>query len=72
MLKRLKNHFKNDNLEYEFLPPSLEIEETPPSPIRRVLIWVIFILVIIAFTWSYFGKVDEVAVARKRSSLTEG
>ena len=64
MLKRLKNHFKNDNLEYEFLPPSLEIEETPPSPIRRVLIWVIFILVIIAFTWSYFGKVDEVAVAR--------
>lgn len=64
MLKRLKNHFKNDNLEYEFLPPSLEIEETPPSPIRRVLIWIIFILVIAAFTWSYFGKVDEVAVAR--------
>lgn len=64
MLKRLKNHFKNDNLEYEFMPPSLEIEETPASPIRRALIWLIFILVIAAFIWSYFGKVDEVAVAR--------
>ncbi|MDI6745484.1 MAG: biotin/lipoyl-binding protein, partial [Thermodesulfovibrionales bacterium] len=48
----------------EFLPPALEIEETPPSPLRRALIWLIFILVIAAFTWSYFGKVDEVAVAR--------
>lgn len=64
MLKRLKNHFKNDNLEYEFLPPSLEIETTPPSPVRRALIWIIFGLTISAFVWAYFGKVDEVAVAR--------
>ncbi|MBI5875031.1 MAG: hypothetical protein HZB81_04175 [Deltaproteobacteria bacterium] len=64
MLKRLKNHFKNDNLEYEFLPPALEIETTPPSPVRRALIWLIFALTISAFIWSYFGKVDEVAVAR--------
>ncbi|MBI3379044.1 MAG: HlyD family type I secretion periplasmic adaptor subunit [Nitrospirae bacterium] len=64
MLKRLKNHFKNDNLECEFLPPALEIETTPPSPVRRALIWLIFTLTIAAFVWSYFGKVDEVAVAR--------
>lgn len=64
MLKRLKDYLKQDNLEYEFLPPALEIEETPPSPARRVLIWAVFIMIIIAFLWAYFGKVDEVAVAR--------
>ncbi len=66
MLKRLRNHFANDNLEYEFLPPALEIEETPTSPARRALIWVIFLLVIVAFIWAYVGKIDEVAVARGR------
>lgn len=64
MIKRLKNHFKSDNLECEFLPPALEIETTPPSPVRRALIWIIFGLTISAFVWAYFGKVDEVAVAR--------
>lgn len=64
MFKRFKNYFKNDNLEYEFLPAAIEIEKTPPSPLRRALIWVILILTISAFIWSYFGKVDEVAVAR--------
>jgi len=64
MIKKLKDYFKNDNLEYEFLPPAIEIERTPVSPLRRALIWIIFILVIAAFAWAYFGKVDEVAVAR--------
>jgi hemolysin D len=64
MFKRLKDYFKNDNLEYEFLPHALEIEETPPSPVKRILIWAIFGMVFLAFIWSYFGKVDEVAVAR--------
>ncbi|MBI3399578.1 MAG: HlyD family type I secretion periplasmic adaptor subunit [Deltaproteobacteria bacterium] len=53
-----------DNLEYEFLPPAIEIEETPPSPIRRLLIWIIFVITVSVFVWSYFGEVDEVAVAR--------
>src|SRR3990172_1497055 len=65
MVKKLKNMFKRrDNLEHEFLPPALEIEETPPSPIRRWLIWMIFIITISTFVWSYLGEVDEVAVAR--------
>ena len=55
---------KPDNLEYEFLPPALEIEETPPSPLRRMLIWIIFSIVIFFFTWSYFGRVEIVAEAR--------
>jgi len=53
-----------DDLEYEFLPPALEIEETPPSPVKRVLIWVIFAIVVATFAWSYFGRVEIVAEAR--------
>lgn len=65
MRKRIKNMFKrSDNLEYEFLPPAVEIEETPPSPVRRLLIWVIFVVTISTFIWSYLGEVDEVAMAR--------
>jgi hemolysin D len=56
--------FKRDNLEYEFLPPALEISETPPSPLGRFTIWFIFLGIIIALVWSYLGKIDEVAVAR--------
>ncbi|MEK6679396.1 MAG: HlyD family type I secretion periplasmic adaptor subunit [Nitrospirota bacterium] len=66
MIKQFKNIFNNDNLEYEFLPPVLEIEETPHSPLSRVLIWIILIIVILTFLWSYFGHVDEVAVAQGR------
>lgn len=66
MVKWFKDFFNNDNLEYEFLPPVLEIEETPHSPLSRVLIWIILIIVILTFLWSYFGHVDEVAVAQGR------
>lgn len=64
MIKQLKTIFKEDNLEYEFLPPALEIERTPPPPFGRVVIWVILIVTVLAVVWSYFGKVDQVAVAR--------
>lgn len=64
MIKRLKSILKHDNLEYEFLSPALEIEETPPSPLKRMLVWLIFGITVSAFLWSYFGRVDEVAVAR--------
>lgn len=59
----LKLFRRKDNLEYEFLPAALEICETPPSPLGRTVIWLIFSIVVIAVLWAYFGKVDEVAVA---------
>jgi hemolysin D len=64
LLREIKQEYTKDDLEYEFLPAAMEIEETPPSPTKRILIWMIFVILIIAFLWSYFGKVDEVAVAR--------
>ncbi len=49
--------------ETEFLPAALEVVETPPSPIGRMVLWTLFILVSLALAWSILGKVDEVAVA---------
>lgn len=56
--------FAKDRLEYEFLPAALEIEQTPPSPLGRFIIWFIVFVFITALTWSIIGRVDEVAVAR--------
>lgn len=51
-------------MDFEFLPEALEIEATPPPPLGRILLWIVIILFIVTFLWSYLGKVDEVAVAR--------
>src|SRR5580704_14883928 len=47
----------------EFLPASLEILVTPPSPIARALLLTICGLFLLALTWSYFGWIDIYAVA---------
>ena len=50
-------------LELEFLPAALEIEETPPLPLARVMLWLIVLFFFIAIAWAYIGKVDIVGVA---------
>ena len=47
----------------EFLPASLEILVTPPSPIARALLLTICGLFVLALAWSYFGWIDIYAVA---------
>jgi hemolysin D len=47
----------------EFLPAVLEIQDSPPSPIGRTIIWTIMGVVAAALVWSYVGWVDIVAVA---------
>ncbi|MBP2639098.1 MAG: type secretion rane fusion protein, HlyD family [Firmicutes bacterium] len=49
--------------ETEFLPAILEITENPVSPTVRMLIAVLVAIIGVAFLWSVFGHVDEVAVA---------
>ena len=46
-----------------FLPAALEIQESPPSPIGRAIIWAILALFTIAVFWAAFGKIDIVAMA---------
>src|SRR6516165_1716321 len=47
----------------EFLPASLEILVTPPSPVARALLIAICSLFFLALAWSYFGWIDIYAVA---------
>lgn len=49
---------------YEFLPAVLEVQERPPSPLGRAIVWTIVLVFSLAVVWSIFGKVDIVAVAQ--------
>ncbi|TKJ87049.1 HlyD family type I secretion periplasmic adaptor subunit [Paenibacillus sp. CFBP13512] len=55
---------KKDKLDYEFLPDAMELEQTPPKPLGRWLIWTILLIMAATVIWSYLGKVDVVASAR--------
>jgi hemolysin D len=49
--------------ETEFLPAVLEVTETPPSPVGRMLLFSIMLILTVGLLWSVLGHVDEVAVA---------
>ena len=53
--------FKKKYTETEFLPSVIEVEETPPSPIGRGILWSIMVLLAIFVIWSCIGKIDIVA-----------
>lgn len=57
-------HDKNIRTDKEFLPAAMSIIETPASPIRIWLLWVICLLFAFALAWSYFGTIDIIAVAQ--------
>jgi len=50
--------------ELEFLPAALEVQDTPPSPLGRVVAWSLIALFSLAAIWASVGKVDIVAVAQ--------
>ncbi len=47
----------------EFLPAVLEIEQAPPSPVGRAILWTIVVVFLSAVAWAWLGWVDIVAVA---------
>ena len=53
----------DETVETEFLPAILEVTETPPSPVGRLVMWSILALLTVGFLWSVFGHIDEMAVA---------
>ena len=53
----------NDERETDFLPAILEVTETPPSPVGRLVMWTILALLMVAIIWSFVGTINEVAVA---------
>ena len=48
----------------EFLPAVLEIQEAPPSPIGRSIIWTIIAVFTAGTVWATFGWIDIVATAQ--------
>lgn len=48
----------------EFLPAVLEIQQTPPSPIGRAILWTILAVFTAGVSWATFGWIDIVATAQ--------
>jgi hemolysin D len=47
----------------EFLPAILEIQDSPPSPIGRAILWTIMVALTSAIAWASLSRIDIVAVA---------
>jgi hemolysin D len=54
---------KRMDRDLDFLPAALEIQQAPPSPIGRSILWTLIALLLVALGWSALGRVDIVAVA---------
>ena len=50
--------------ELEFLPAALEIQQTPPLPMSRYIIWSIMTFFTIGVVWACVGEIDIVSVAK--------
>jgi hemolysin D len=61
-----RRRWASRKIDLEFLPPAAEITETPPSPIRVWLARTICVLITIALSISWFGKIDVYATAPGR------
>lgn len=53
-------------VETQFLPAALEVEETPPSPVGRAILWLILGATGCVLAWAYVSEVETVAVAEGR------
>ncbi|MBR6013621.1 MAG: HlyD family type I secretion periplasmic adaptor subunit [Selenomonadaceae bacterium] len=56
-------HGDDSQKETEFLPAILEVTETPPSPTKRLVMWSVLTLLVVALAWAFLGHINEVAVA---------
>ncbi|MEQ1783032.1 MAG: HlyD family type I secretion periplasmic adaptor subunit [Hyphomonadaceae bacterium] len=54
------------SVDTDFLPAALEILERPPSPVGRIIIWLIIAAAALALLWAMFAQVDMVAVSEGR------
>src|SRR4051794_26123033 len=52
--------------EREFLPAALEIIETPVSPVGRIMMATVGLLLVIAIIWASVSHIDIVATANGR------
>jgi hemolysin D len=57
---------RSQRIEREFLPAALEIMDSPPRPLGRIIVWLIIGFAAAAVLWSFLGRVDVVAVSEGR------
>jgi HlyD family secretion protein len=64
------NHMAEDNasaklMQYslDFAPDLLQIQHKPPSPLPRMVLRGLLVLLLALLLWAYFGRLDVVAVA---------
>lgn len=50
----------------DFAPGILKLQEAPPSPLPRLVLWCLLALIAIVLVWSAFGRLDIIAVAQGR------
>lgn len=59
-----------NNDQYEFLPAALEVLETPPGPIGRIMALTIGGFFLLAVVWAWYGTIDVVAIAQGKTVPT--
>lgn len=59
--ERLRSH--RGYKETDFLPAALEVIETPPNPLGRIILWVLMSFLVLALVWSFVARIDIVAIA---------
>ena len=47
----------------DFSPPLLRLQEAPPNPLGRKVLWGLLALLLALLLWALIGKLDIVAVA---------
>jgi HlyD family secretion protein len=52
--------------QLDFAPGILRLQDAPPSPLPRIVLWCLLALVAITVVWSAFGRLDIIAVAPGR------
>lgn len=56
--------FAPGNDQHQFKPLLVEIEDEPLSPLGRIVLWLVVLILLFSALWLYFGRVDVVVTAR--------
>lgn len=63
---QLQAYRRAELAEQDFSPSILILQREPPSPLPRVVLWTVILLVVAVAVWAVFGSLDVVATAEGR------
>ncbi len=65
-MKRIPGSREQSSTALDFAPAILAIQQRPPAPLPRVVLYILLTLLAILLAWSFIGKLDIVATAQGR------